>query len=135
MRATALAPAGQFAFSGGAFSIDLPARSATLVLLERAVLSAEAPPAPRWLEAAPTPFRSAVTVRFDVASPGPVSVDVCDASGRVLRRLSSEAREAGTSAVTWDGRDGAGRVAAAGVYFVRVASGAETRSVRVVRVE
>ena len=103
--------------------------------LQRAVLSAEAPPAPRGLAAAPTPFRSAVTVRFDLPSPASVSVDVCDAAGRVVRRLSARALEAGPNSVIWDGRDGDGRELAAGVYFVRVASGAETRSVRVVRVE
>jgi flagellar hook assembly protein FlgD len=45
-------------------------------------------------------------------------------TGQMVRELVDEQRRAaGEHAVLWDGRDGSGRAAASGVYFVRVESG------------
>jgi FlgD Ig-like domain/Divergent InlB B-repeat domain len=52
---------------------------------------------------------------------GEVRLDVYDVTGRVVRRLLREASAAGgLRAITWDGKDEAGRDVAAGAYFVRM---------------
>lgn len=69
------------------------------------------------LVASPNPFRESTTIRWTGASAadaGPGEIDVIDASGRVVRRLSAEGTEA-----QWDGRDESGTVAATGIYFLR----------------
>jgi hypothetical protein len=45
--------------------------------------------------------------------------DVFDVTGRAIARLDGFAGESGTAAFPWDGRDGAGRRVASGVYLVR----------------
>ncbi|MFC1573080.1 FlgD immunoglobulin-like domain containing protein [Candidatus Eisenbacteria bacterium] len=53
------------------------------------------------------------------ASRAPVTLDLLDLNGRVVRNLVQGTLPAGTSTATWDGRDVAGRLVGAGVYFVR----------------
>jgi hypothetical protein len=67
----------------------------------------------------PNPSAGAFTVRYDLPSPTIASLAVFDIAGRLVRTLdASDAR----GAATWDGKDGTGRNAAPGVYFVRVTS-------------
>jgi flagellar basal-body rod modification protein FlgD len=51
-----------------------------------------------------------------------VALDVQDASGATVRRLSTGVVDAGASSVTWDGLDGSGRPMAAGTYTYRVSA-------------
>ena len=50
---------------------------------------------------------------------GLVRLSVHDAAGRRVRQLLAEHRPAGRQSVIWNGRDGAGRNTASGVYWVR----------------
>jgi hypothetical protein len=69
-----------------------------------------------------------IQVTFRVASDllG-TDVTVFDASGRLVRRLASGVFPSGIRSVTWDGRDDRGESASAGVYFVRLAWGGQSR--------
>jgi hypothetical protein len=67
---------------------------------------------------APNPARSRVSLEFGLARSEHASLDVIDARGRIVRRLVDADVEAGTRRWTWDGRDGAGRDLAAGIYWV-----------------
>jgi hypothetical protein len=69
-----------------------------------------------------------IQVSFRVASDllG-TDVAVFDASGRLVRSLASGVFPAGIRSVTWDGRNDRGERAGAGVYFVRLAWGGQSR--------
>jgi hypothetical protein len=75
---------------------------------------------PRLGPPAPAPFRDATTIHFSLAGRGPARLAVFDVTGRRVRTLLDAPLAAGPHAVTWDGRDAAGRAVAAGVYFVRL---------------
>ena len=62
-------------------------------------------------------------VNYELAQYGPVELTVHDVSGRLVRRLESGPRQRGFHSVRWDGADGRGRAAPAGVYFVRYSAG------------
>lgn len=68
----------------------------------------------------PNPVSGACTIRFAAPRSGRVRASVYDVRGRLVRALRPGRLEAGPHVLTWDGRDGGGRSAAAGVYFVRV---------------
>lgn len=89
---------------------------------------------PLALSAAPNPFQSSSSVRFDLAESGPVGVAVIDVAGRLVRDLGTQERRAGSNSVLWDGRGGSGRAVPPGVYFVRVNIGNQKESLRLVRV-
>jgi len=81
--------------------------------------------------ASPSPARGAASVAFDLPRPGRVRLDLYDVRGRLVRTLVDGQRPAGTQVARWDGRDGAGQPAAAGVYFLRIEAAGETKSGRI----
>jgi hypothetical protein len=74
----------------------------------------------------PNPFNPATTIRFALPQDGFTIVRVFDLAGRLVNTLLAEDLQARVYDVTWNGRDGAGRVVAAGVYFDQVKSGADS---------
>ena len=56
-----------------------------------------------------------------------------DVTGREVRRLVDGERDAGETRVTWDGRDGTGRLVPAGVFLVRLDAGDRVERTTVVR--
>jgi hypothetical protein len=93
-------------------------------------------PAVDFLAAAsPNPFRGATTLRFGLARPGNVSLELFDVAGRRVRTLASGALAAGSHARAWDGRDGDGHTVGAGIYFVRLVTPAGTYHSRLVSLQ
>jgi hypothetical protein len=69
----------------------------------------------------PNPFGPVTSIDYAVPVGGAeVAIDVFDVSGRLIRGLVRGSRPAGRWVVSWNGRDGAGRRVAAGVYFYRM---------------
>ncbi|HOF60589.1 MAG TPA: FlgD immunoglobulin-like domain containing protein [Candidatus Latescibacteria bacterium] len=76
----------------------------------------------------PNPFNPTTVIPFTLDRSSAVDLTVYDVQGRVVRRLISGAHmEAGDHRVTWDGQKENGSSAGAGVYFVRLSVGNETR--------
>ena len=87
-------------------------------------------PAPRALTVGrPTPSPMAASMFMSIGLPRDMSltVDVVDAQGRLLRRLSDGMATAGWLTVSWNARDTQGRQAPAGMYFIRVRTPAGER--------
>lgn len=81
---------------------------------------------------APNPFHDATVVRFVVATPAEVRLDVFDIRGRRVGGTLPEHREAGWQEVRFDGLDVSGRPLPAGVYPYRVTAGGVVGSGRMV---
>ncbi|MGH2569725.1 MAG: S8 family serine peptidase, partial [bacterium] len=78
----------------------------------------------------PNPFRDATEVRYTVPEPAGVRIEVYDVRGRLVRALVDRPVSAGEFRATWDGRDGAGRPASPGIYFVRLTAPGVERTVK-----
>jgi hypothetical protein len=72
------------------------------------------------LRAYPNPFNRSMSLEYTLTAPSRVRIEIHDAVGRLVRTLVDERREAGCQRAFWNGRDGAGLPAAAGVYFARI---------------
>ena len=100
-------------------------------------LAVDEPPAPparlELAPARPNPFGPSTLLHFALPRPGPVRVEVLDPQGRRLRRLFAGSLGAGPHDVTWDGRDEQGDAVATGVYWVRIETGSEAATRKVVR--
>ena len=84
----------------------------------------DVPPTSTLLPPVPNPASRSVGVRYVVDQDCSwVDVAVYDCAGRKVRTLRQGAADAGLYSEVWDGRDTAGRVVAAGVYFVRARLG------------
>jgi hypothetical protein len=71
----------------------------------------------------PNPFNPSTRIRFDLATPERVRVDVYDVAGRLVARLVDGPYPSGFHSVVWDGIDRRGSQVASGVYFVRMKAG------------
>jgi hypothetical protein len=83
----------------------------------------------------PNPFAAQTTIGYRLDARGPATLEVFDLLGRRVRVLMDGEQLAGPHTATWDGRDGAGRPVASGVYLVRLRTGdaSATRRVSVLR--
>ena len=99
-----------------------------------ATLSAP-PPASAALRLAssPNPFRDSTVLRFTLARPANVRLDLMDASGRRVRVLGPAQVGAGAQSVAWDGRDQSGRRVPPGLYLARLTAGADVRQAKLIR--
>lgn len=82
--------------------------------------------------ARPNPFRAGSTIGYTIDRPGHARLDVLDLSGRRVCSLVNGVIEAGNHTARWSGRNDAGRLMAAGVYFVRLESAKTIATRRVV---
>ncbi|MBI5168794.1 MAG: T9SS type A sorting domain-containing protein [Candidatus Eisenbacteria bacterium] len=68
----------------------------------------------------PNPFRANANMSFALSKGGAVELALYSVDGRLVRRLVQGTREAGQYQVAWDGRDEAGSLVPAGVYYARL---------------
>jgi hypothetical protein len=82
--------------------------------------------------AQPNPFNPETTVHYTVPNTSHVRLSVYDAHGKLVRTLVDGAVPTGARSATWNGRDNRGSEVSSGVYFVRLISGKEIRTGKIV---
>jgi hypothetical protein len=80
----------------------------------------------------PNPFTPGDEITFSLPAAGEIDLAVFDSQGRLVRRFLDAARPAGSSTVSWDGRDGGGRDLPAGIWLARLTSAGRATATRVV---
>jgi hypothetical protein len=85
----------------------------------------------------PNPFNPSVTIEYALDQPARVSLRIHDLAGRLVATLVDEYQRprGGNESVVWDGRNRQGRRAASGLYFWRLAIGAEVETGRMMLIE
>jgi len=78
---------------------------------------------PMLYDAAPNPSRGPSILRYQVPRSMHVTLEVYDASGRIVRTVLDSKRPAGVYSLTWDGRDQSGRLSPNGIYFCTMKAG------------
>ncbi|MCH7548435.1 MAG: metallophosphoesterase [Candidatus Krumholzibacteriota bacterium] len=90
------------------------------------------PPGISALNSWPNPFNPYTTISFVVNAPDEVTLDVFDVRGHRLTTLVKKTMVAGPHEIRWDGTDESGISLSSGVYFARLRSGRDTRTLRMV---
>lgn len=80
------------------------------------------------------PAQSRVTLHYSLPFADRVSLDVFDRSGRLIRRFEFGEQRSGNYKLQWDGCDNQGRSVPAGVYWVRLATSRQLKTVKAVLV-
>jgi len=81
------------------------------------------PESPMAVRNFPNPFNAGTRIEALVSEPGPISLEIYNVLGGVVRRIGAPFAAPGTWYVNWDGRDAAGVEQPSGVYWYRVVSG------------
>jgi len=93
------------------------------------------PPKPLTLyQNYPNPFNPSTRIAFFLPEAGIVRLNIYDTSGRVVKRLVNETRDAGRYVVEWDGRNEAGRKVNSGIYFYRLDTGKKSITKKLVMI-
>jgi len=73
---------------------------------------------------APNPFTSSTAIQFELATSGPVAIEILDVSGRLVRRVNLGQQGVGPGEWVWDGRDDSNHRVGSGVYYARLTAAA-----------
>jgi flagellar hook assembly protein FlgD len=57
-------------------------------------------------------------MRLSLSEPDDIRIEVLDTAGRGIRSLAQAAFPAGRHVIAWDGRDGNGKSAPPGIYWI-----------------
>ncbi|MCU0640296.1 MAG: T9SS type A sorting domain-containing protein, partial [Candidatus Krumholzibacteria bacterium] len=80
----------------------------------------------------PNPFNPRTEISYFNTVKGPVSLDIFDVSGRLVRRLVDKTQSVGEHRVFWDGTDDSGARQSSGIYFCKLKSGKNVNSRKLV---
>ncbi|HTW92891.1 MAG TPA: FlgD immunoglobulin-like domain containing protein [bacterium] len=81
---------------------------------------------------APCPSVDRAVLRFGVPRQTPATLRIYSAAGTVIRTICSSRLAPGRYSFVWDGRDGNGRIAGAGIYLARFEAGGFTATRKLV---
>ncbi len=70
-----------------------------------------------YLHLSPSPFKNKLIVDYGVKNAGFVSIQIFDATGRLVKTLVNEPRRGGSQRIIWYGLDDYGRKVSPGIYL------------------
>lgn len=82
-----------------------------------------APKKPALHQNFPNPFNPETVIKFDLPEKAEVMLSVYDITGKLVKTLVNEKRDAGYYTVTWDGVDERGKSVSSGIYLYRIHAG------------
>ena len=71
----------------------------------------------------PNPFNPETTIRYSVKETSPITIEVYNLKGQLVRTLVNEIKTAGNYSVVWNGRDNNNQPVSSGVYFYKMNAG------------
>jgi hypothetical protein len=80
----------------------------------------------------PNPFRNNTTILYEIPKNALVSLKVYDITGRTVRILENDEKNAGLHTISWDGKDDKNREVPDGIYFYRLEAGENTATGKMV---
>ena len=81
-------------------------------------------------QAYPNPFNPTTTLKYEMGSAGPVSINVFDVSGHKIRSLYNGIQIPGLHEVRWDAKNDNGRSMSSGVYLFKVNVNGKTHTAK-----
>ena len=83
----------------------------------------------------PNPFNPSTMIDIETVEASDLMVSVFDAKGRMVNNLVNSYLEAGRYSVKWNGMDASGASMPTGVYFIRVQSGVDMHTQKMILIK
>ena len=109
-----------FFIIAASFNQKAPKRAAKLALVVDKVETPEGKVEYSLDKNYPNPFNPQTQITYYLSEAGRVQLTVYNLLGQIVRTIVDGVQAAGRRDVLWDGRDGAGRPVASGIYFYRI---------------
>jgi hypothetical protein len=81
----------------------------------------------------PNPFNNRVNIEF-ICTTREVIVDVISTTGTLVKNIYKGIPKTGVNSLIWDGTNGAGNAAVAGIYYIRLVSENEVETIKITKV-
>lgn len=85
-----------------------------------------------YLSVSPNPFKQSTSLCFNVTKPSHVNISVYDIQGKLILTLTNENKVKGKYITIWDGKDKNGKEVKPGLYLVRLQSGRNIHTCKVI---
>ncbi len=82
----------------------------------------------------PNPFNPTTLIRYDLPQTHDVSISIYNVRGEKVKTLLNRSQPAGRYSVLWNGSNESGTSTAAGLYFIRIKAGLQTKTIKVLYV-
>ena len=87
----------------------------------------------RKFNLSPNPFQNQTKIAWTIDQPGLVRLNIYDRSGRLVRTLIDKLlMKPETYTMNWDGKDNDNQALVPGVYFIRLETAQETRTLKTI---
>jgi len=83
----------------------------------------------------PNPFNPETTIRFDLKDAVPVTLEIYNLKGQLVRTLVREDMPAGRHSIVWNSLDSNNRKVSSGIYFYRLRAGSYVSTRKMVLME
>ena len=80
----------------------------------------------------PNPFNPETTIRYSLNRPGEISLEIYNLKGQKVKTLINSEVSAGSHSITWKGESDYGSDVSSGVYFLRLVSGQQIETRKIV---
>lgn len=80
----------------------------------------------------PNPFNLQATILYGLAKEASITIEILNSKGAVVRKLVNAAKQAGNYRILWNGLNDQGITVTSGVYFVRMTSGRQSSTLKLV---
>jgi hypothetical protein len=81
----------------------------------------------------PNPFRTNTTIEFSISEAGTYQLDVWDMNGRTVAKLVNQSLNPDTYHKNWDGTGSNGKPLETGIYFMRLTSEKQSKTIKVIK--
>jgi hypothetical protein len=83
----------------------------------------------------PNPFNPSTNISFELRKSERVALDIYNIKGQLVKKLANHNFKAGINTLTWDGRDNNSKAQSSGVYFCKIKTGSNTKTVKMLLVK
>ena len=80
----------------------------------------------------PNPFNPETEIKFSMADPGVVSLNIYNLKGQLVKTLVRGELDKGVHSVKWDGTDNFGKKTTSGIYFYKMTNGRYTSTKKMI---
>ncbi|MDP3113656.1 MAG: M20/M25/M40 family metallo-hydrolase [Candidatus Cloacimonadaceae bacterium] len=74
----------------------------------------------------PNPFNTVTTIKYSLNEPGPISLDIYNLKGQLVKTLFRGNADKGNHTISWNGTDNSGNACSSGVYFYKLRTSSRT---------
>lgn len=82
-------------------------------------------------KAYPNPFSKSTSISLSLPRLEKISLQIFDVEGRLIRTLADEEMSEGAHTLTWDARDKSGNEVSDGIYFLRMQTASEVKTISI----